>query len=87
MASLPPFFEHPDYKRSFADVPIDGTNIHTSEFIEACQTLVIIFDYLKSAAFSPVKSDISGNVAVCPMSLAIIIPCTRPRRLTVVFTS
>lgn len=67
MASLPPFFDHPDYKRSFTDVPIDGSNIHTKEFIEACETLVIIFDYLKSAAFSPVKSDISGNVAVSPI--------------------
>lgn len=74
MASLPPFFEHPDYKRSFADVPIDGTNIHTSEFIEACQTLVIIFDYLKSAAFSPVKSDISGNVAVGLPLLRLSLP-------------
>ncbi|KAJ4390129.1 hypothetical protein N0V93_007603 [Gnomoniopsis smithogilvyi] len=58
-----PYFENPAFKKSFADVPIDAENkISTAEFIEACQSLVLIFDYLKASAFSPVKSDISGNV-------------------------
>ncbi|KAJ4422918.1 hypothetical protein N0V82_002445 [Gnomoniopsis sp. IMI 355080] len=58
-----PYFENPAFKKSFADVPIDAENkISTEEFIQACQSLVLIFDYLKASAFSPVKSDISGNV-------------------------
>lgn len=67
MTDAKPFFENEQYKRSFADVPIDAANdnaISTKEFIEACNTLVVIFDYLKSAAFSPVKSDITNNVTV-----------------------
>ncbi|KAF3767346.1 glycolipid transfer protein [Cryphonectria parasitica EP155] len=57
-----PYFENPAFKKSFADVPIDAdNNISTKEFIEATESLVVIFDYLKASAFSPVKSDISGN--------------------------
>ncbi|EAU35849.1 hypothetical protein ATEG_04047 [Aspergillus terreus NIH2624] len=52
-------------KRSFADVPIDAGNddgISTTEFLEAAESLVALFDVLGSAAFSPVKSDLTGNI-------------------------
>ncbi|KAG2419634.1 hypothetical protein HFD88_004430 [Aspergillus terreus] len=52
-------------KRSFADVPVDAGNddgISTTEFLEAAESLVTLFDVLGSAAFSPVKSDLTGNI-------------------------
>ncbi|KAL4897349.1 glycolipid transfer protein domain-containing protein [Aspergillus ambiguus] len=52
-------------KRSFADVPVDAGNdngISTTEFLEAAESLVTLFDLLGSAAFSPVKNDLSGNI-------------------------
>lgn len=54
-------------KRSFIDVPVhaDKENaIPTVEFLEAAESLVSIFDVLGSVAFSPVKSDMLGNVNV-----------------------
>lgn len=75
-----PYFENPAFKKSFADVPIDAENkISTEEFVQACQSLVLIFDYLKASAFSPVKSDISGNVTVCLHALASSILAYRLR--------
>ena len=65
---LPPGGTYLDtLKRSFTDVPVhaDKENaIPTSEFLEASESLVTIFDVLGSAAFSPVKSDMLGNVEV-----------------------
>ncbi|KAL5336120.1 glycolipid transfer protein domain-containing protein [Aspergillus crustosus] len=52
-------------KRSFADVPVDAANdnsISTGEFLEAAESLTSLFDILGSAAFSPVKSDLTGNI-------------------------
>ncbi|KAF2261315.1 glycolipid transfer protein-like protein HET-C2 [Lojkania enalia] len=52
-------------KRSFVDVPVDATKdnaISTSEFLEAAESLVTLFDVLGSAAFKPVKSDMLGNI-------------------------
>jgi len=52
-------------KRSFVDVPIDAEKdnaIDTSAFLEASESLTSMFDLLGSIAFSPVKSDILGNV-------------------------
>ncbi|KAI9371037.1 glycolipid transfer protein domain-containing protein [Aspergillus egyptiacus] len=52
-------------KKSFADVPIDAANdqgIATSEFLEAAESLTTLFDLLGSAAFAPVKSDLTGNI-------------------------
>ncbi|KAL6240000.1 hypothetical protein BDW75DRAFT_196685 [Aspergillus navahoensis] len=52
-------------KRSFDDVPVDAANdsgIATSEFLEAADSLTTLFDVLGSAAFSPVKSDLTGNI-------------------------
>ncbi|KAH8809135.1 glycolipid transfer protein domain-containing protein [Xylogone sp. PMI_703] len=52
-------------KRSFTDVPIDKANdnaVSTTEFLEAAESLTGLFDVLGSVAFTPVKSDILGNV-------------------------
>lgn len=62
--AIPPggtFFD--TLKRSFVDVPVAGDNkISTSEFLEAVEGVLGLFDVLGSAAFKPVKSDMSGNV-------------------------
>ncbi|KAI1799685.1 het-c [Daldinia bambusicola] len=53
------------FKKSFVDVPIDANNdnaISTTEFLEAAESLTTMFDVLGSVAFSPVKSDMLGNV-------------------------
>ncbi|KAF2744374.1 glycolipid transfer protein [Sporormia fimetaria CBS 119925] len=50
-------------KRSFVDVPVDASNkISTTEFLEAAESLVTLFDVLGSVAFNPVKSDMTGNI-------------------------
>ncbi|KAL4809961.1 glycolipid transfer protein domain-containing protein [Aspergillus unguis] len=52
-------------KKSFADVPVDNANdngISTTEFLEAAESLTTLFDVLGSAAFGPVKSDLTGNI-------------------------
>lgn len=52
-------------KKSFVDVPIkDGDKISTTEFLEAAEGLLTLFDVLGSAAFKPVKNDMSGNIKV-----------------------
>ncbi|PNY23974.1 Pleckstriny domain-containing family A member 8 [Tolypocladium capitatum] len=53
------------FRRSFVDVPVDaaqGNAVATTEFLDAAESLTTIFDALGSVAFSPVKSDILGNV-------------------------
>ncbi|KAJ9136808.1 Glycolipid transfer protein [Coniochaeta hoffmannii] len=53
------------FKKSFADVPIDAEKnnaIHTTEFLDAAESLTTMFDVMGSVAFSPVKNDILGNV-------------------------
>jgi hypothetical protein len=53
------------FKKSFADVPIDADKanaISTTEFLDAAESLTTMFDVLGSVAFSPVKSDMLGNV-------------------------
>ncbi|KAF2089398.1 glycolipid transfer protein [Saccharata proteae CBS 121410] len=51
-------------KKSFVDVPIGADNsIDTTAFLEASESLTTLFaDVLGSAAFKPVKSDMSGNI-------------------------
>ncbi|CAG8186132.1 unnamed protein product [Penicillium salamii] len=50
-------------KRSFADVPIDAEEgVSTTEFLEAAEALVTLFDVLGSVAFNTVKSDLLGNI-------------------------
>jgi hypothetical protein len=66
MAAVPPGGTVLDtFKRSFTDVPIDAEKnnaISTTEFLDAAESLTGMFDVLGSRAFSPVKSDILGNV-------------------------
>jgi hypothetical protein len=53
------------FRQKFSDVPIDAENanaIATTEFLDAAESLTTIFDSLGSVAFSPVKSDLLGNV-------------------------
>ncbi|KAF2201963.1 HET-C protein [Delitschia confertaspora ATCC 74209] len=50
-------------KRSFTDVPVDAEGkISTTEFLEASESLVTLFDVLGSVAFNPVKNDMLGNI-------------------------
>ncbi|EFY87215.1 putative pig glycolipid transfer protein [Metarhizium acridum CQMa 102] len=53
------------FRRSFVDVPLDadkGNAIATTEFLDAAESLTTMFDVMGSVAFSPVKSDMLGNV-------------------------
>jgi hypothetical protein len=53
------------FRRSFVDVPIDSENenaVATTEFLEAAESLTTFFDMLGSVAFTPVKTDMLGNV-------------------------
>lgn len=57
------FFDN--IKRDFKDVPVSADNqISTSEFLEASESLVTLFDLLGSTAFSVVQKDMTGNIAV-----------------------
>ncbi|KAJ2381658.1 hypothetical protein GGI05_005904, partial [Coemansia sp. RSA 2603] len=47
--------------RKFSDVDFEN-GIDTVQFIEAATGVVMLFDELGSAAFTVVKSDISGNI-------------------------
>ncbi|KAJ2608903.1 putative glycolipid transfer protein [Coemansia reversa NRRL 1564] len=49
--------------RRFQDVSISNDGISTSEFLEAAEGVVKLFDILESAAFYPVKSDMTTNIA------------------------
>jgi hypothetical protein len=52
-------------KKSFVDVPVDAAKdnaVSTTEFLEASESLTTLFDLLGSVAFTPVKSDMLGNV-------------------------
>ncbi|KAF1361495.1 glycolipid transfer protein-like protein HET-C2 [Lizonia empirigonia] len=52
-------------KKSWEDVPVNAAQdnaISTTEFLEAAESLTTLFDVLGSAAFKPVKNDMSGNV-------------------------
>ncbi|KAH7370484.1 glycolipid transfer protein domain-containing protein [Rhexocercosporidium sp. MPI-PUGE-AT-0058] len=52
-------------KVSFTAVPVDKEKdnaVSTTEFLEAAEGLTTLFDVLGSRAFTPVKSDMLGNV-------------------------
>lgn len=55
-------------KKSFADVPITDDKIATTEFLEASESLVKLFDLLGSTAFAAVQKDMTGNIKVRPRS-------------------
>ncbi|KAK5112225.1 hypothetical protein LTR62_004386 [Meristemomyces frigidus] len=53
-------------KRSFTTVAINASKdnaIATTEFLEASEALLGLFDVLGSTAFLPVKKDMQGNIA------------------------
>ncbi|RKF53685.1 Pleckstrin homology domain-containing family A member 8 [Erysiphe neolycopersici] len=53
------------FKRSFSDVPVDegkDNSVSTTEFLEAAESMTVLFDTLGSLAFQPVKKDILGNI-------------------------
>lgn len=43
-------------------VKIDSAGIHTTDFIEASESLVKLFDLLGSSAFAIVQKDMTGNI-------------------------
>ncbi|KAB8337280.1 hypothetical protein FH972_021581 [Carpinus fangiana] len=50
-------------KKSYADVSVGPDNaIPTSQFLEASESLLTLFDVLGSVAFNPVKGDMAGNI-------------------------
>ncbi|KAL7005294.1 hypothetical protein EMMF5_005131 [Cystobasidiomycetes sp. EMM_F5] len=49
-------------KRPFQNVAVTDKGVKTSEFLEACEDVVKLFDILGSTAFAPVKSDMNGNI-------------------------
>ncbi|KAH6718003.1 glycolipid transfer protein domain-containing protein [Leptodontidium sp. 2 PMI_412] len=52
-------------KVSFTAVPVDKEKdnaVSTTEFLDAAESLTTLFDVLGSRAFTPVKSDMLGNV-------------------------
>ncbi|KAF5101895.1 hypothetical protein D0Z03_000514 [Geotrichum reessii] len=57
----PTFFDA--IKKDFKDVPVSADNkISTTEFLEAAESLVTLFDLLGSAAFAAVQKDMTGNI-------------------------
>ncbi|KAI1845849.1 hypothetical protein JX265_011256 [Neoarthrinium moseri] len=53
------------FKESFVNVPVNKDNdnaVSTTQFLNAAESLTTIFDALGSVAFSPVKSDLNGNI-------------------------
>lgn len=57
----PTFFD--GIKKDFKDVPVSADNkISTTEFLEASESLVTLFDLLGSTAFAAVQKDMTGNI-------------------------
>lgn len=55
------FFD--EMKTSFEAVPVSGDNkISTTEFLEASESLVTLFDLLGNSAFTVVQKDLTGNI-------------------------
>ncbi|KAF9228875.1 het-c2 protein [Gyrodon lividus] len=48
--------------KSFADVPITDAGIDTFAFLEAAEGVVRLFKLLDNPAFTPVVSDLEGNI-------------------------
>ncbi|KAK9384733.1 glycolipid transfer protein domain-containing protein [Lipomyces mesembrius] len=49
-------------KKSFADVPVEAGKVSTTEFLEAAESLVSLFDLLASTTFTVVQMDMTGNI-------------------------
>ncbi|EUC59183.1 glycolipid transfer protein HET-c2, partial [Rhizoctonia solani AG-3 Rhs1AP] len=50
-------------KKSFVDVPVTDEGVDTASFLDASDGVVELFNHFNSAAFTPVQSDIKGNIA------------------------
>lgn len=50
--------------QSYADVIINDDGVDTSQFLEATEGVIKLFDLLGNAAFVIVQNDMSGNVKV-----------------------
>ncbi|CAE6423372.1 Pleckstrin homology domain-containing family A member 8 [Rhizoctonia solani] len=50
-------------KKSFVDVPVTDDGVETASFLEASEGLVELFQHFNAAAFAPVKSDLTSNIA------------------------
>ncbi|CAE6507238.1 unnamed protein product [Rhizoctonia solani] len=50
-------------KKSFVDVPVTEDGVDTASFLDASDGVVELFNHFNSAAFTPVQSDIKGNIA------------------------
>lgn len=57
---MPTYFDTLD--RNFTNVPIVDGEISTTEFLEAAEGVVKLFDLFGSTAFSVVQSDMTGNI-------------------------
>ena len=51
--------------KRYQDVPVTAEGISTSEFIDATEGVVKLFDLLGSSAFAVVQNDMNGNIKVC----------------------
>ncbi|KAI6017805.1 hypothetical protein PISMIDRAFT_96962 [Pisolithus microcarpus 441] len=56
---MAPFLES---VKSFADVPITADGVDTVAFLEASEGVVKLFKLLENPAFTPVVSDLEGNI-------------------------
>lgn len=58
---MPTYFD--TLQRNFKDVSVDANQeIDTTQFLEAAEGVVKMFDLLESAAFGVVQSDMTGNI-------------------------
>ncbi|KAI5777791.1 glycolipid transfer protein domain-containing protein [Geopyxis carbonaria] len=57
---MPTFFD--TAKRNFQDVPVADGQVPTSEFLEAAESVVALFDVFGSVAFVSVQKDMTGNI-------------------------
>jgi len=49
-------------KRNFKDVPVVDGKINTTEFLEAAESVVLLFEVLGNTAFVPVQKDMTSNI-------------------------
>ncbi|KAL7273021.1 hypothetical protein RUND412_004140 [Rhizina undulata] len=49
-------------KKNYKDVPVVDGKVATTEFLEASETVVSLFDILGSTAFAAVQKDMTGNI-------------------------
>ncbi|CAE6430307.1 Glycolipid transfer protein OS=Xenopus tropicalis GN=gltp PE=2 SV=1 [Rhizoctonia solani AG-1 IB] len=50
-------------KKSFVDVPVTEDGVDTASFLDASDGVAELFTHFNSAAFTPVQTDISSNIA------------------------